>query len=130
MIEIGKCDAGLVSQLYGLQHEDNYAIRKSTIVLSPQKLYWASAKGKNDDILDHVDFHLRHLKANESSIYYRSIRKWLSGEKASFIDQWLNWIIIGFSGVLSMAGVIIFVFRSQVNLRTKELYNKKPKTCF
>ena len=127
LIEIGKCDAGLVSQLYGLQYEDNYGIQKSAIVLSPQKLYWASAKGKNDDILDQVDFHLRHLKANENSIYYRSIRKWLSGEKASFIDRWLNWIIIGFSGILAMAGVIIFIFRSQVKLRTEELYLKNEK---
>ena len=45
LVEIGRCQAGLVSQVYGTQHERNYDISKSSILVSPKKIYWAVPKG-------------------------------------------------------------------------------------
>ena len=52
LVEIGKCDAGLVNYLYGHQFERNYDINKSSIILSPQKIHFAVPKGKNKAILN------------------------------------------------------------------------------
>ena len=46
LVEIGKCDAGLVNFLYGHQFERDYDINKSSIILSPQKIQFAVPKGK------------------------------------------------------------------------------------
>ena len=69
LTEQGISHAGLVSQFYGMQHEGDYYTNKSSIILSPQKLYWASPKDNNQALLDALDRHLRRLKKNKNSIY-------------------------------------------------------------
>lgn len=121
LVEIGKCDAGLVGYLYGHQFERDYDIDKSSIVLSPQKIHFAVPKGKNSAIIDAIDFHLRKLKRNKNSAYYASISKWVGAESKSINTAWL----FGISGAALLL-VLIFlcanlVLRSQVRKRTKEL---------
>jgi ABC-type amino acid transport substrate-binding protein len=68
LVERGRCEAGLVNKIYGLQHERDYDIIKSSIILSPKKLYWAAPKGKNQEHLHSLDSYLRTLKNNQQSI--------------------------------------------------------------
>ncbi|MBW1866165.1 MAG: transporter substrate-binding domain-containing protein [Deltaproteobacteria bacterium] len=65
LVEIGRCAAGLVDQLYGQRHAYQYDIRPSSIILSPQKLFWAAPKGKNKELLYQLDRYLKVLKADE-----------------------------------------------------------------
>ncbi|MGD8263953.1 MAG: PAS domain S-box protein [Desulfobacterales bacterium] len=121
LVEIGKCDAGLVGYLYGHQFERDYDIYRSSIVLSPQKIHFAVPKGKNTAIIDAIDFHLRKLKRNKDSVYYASISKWVGVESKAINTTWL----LGISGGALLLVLIFFclnlVLRSQVRKRTKEL---------
>ena len=58
LVEIGKCDAGLVNYLYGHQFERDYDINKTSIILSPQKIHFAVPKGENQNIIVALDHHL------------------------------------------------------------------------
>ena len=62
LVESGKCDAGLVNYLYGHQNERNYNINKTAIILSPQQISFAVPKGKNRELINTIDLHLRDLK--------------------------------------------------------------------
>ena len=77
LVEIGKCDAGLVNYLYGHQFERDYDINKSSIILSPQKIHFAVPKGKNKAIINALDHHLSALKNDSGSIYHQSLGKWI-----------------------------------------------------
>ncbi|MDX2440172.1 MAG: transporter substrate-binding domain-containing protein, partial [Desulfobacterales bacterium] len=93
IVESGKCDAGLVSHFYGIMYEGDYEIQRSPIILSPQKLYYASRKDKNSDLLLILDRQLRKLKNDKHSVYYQSMNKWFGGRTRSVLPKWFKWII-------------------------------------
>ena len=124
LVEIGRCEAGLVSQIYGLQRERDYDIIKSSIFLSPQRLYWAVPKGKNQELLYTLDSYLRKLKNNQQSIYYEALAKWLGiGEKSKF-GKWFKWLISSFVVLLVLFLTVSLLLRVQVKSKTKELLIK------
>jgi two-component system cell cycle sensor histidine kinase/response regulator CckA len=127
LVEIGRCEAGLVSQIYGLQRESDYDIIKSSIFLSPQRLYWAAPKGKNQEILHTLDSYLRELKDNQQSIYYVALAKWLGiGEKSTF-GKYFKWIISSFVVLLVLFLTVSLILRVQVKSKTKELLIKNEE---
>jgi two-component system cell cycle sensor histidine kinase/response regulator CckA len=127
LVEIGRCEAGLVSQIYGLQRESDYDIIKSSIFLSPQRLYWAAPKGKNQEILHTLDSYLRELKDNQQSIYYVVLAKWLGiGEKSTF-GKYFKWIISSFVVLLVLFLTVSLILRVQVKSKTKELLIKNEE---
>ena len=124
LVETGKCDAGLVHYLYGLQNERKYDINKTSIILSPQQIGFAAPKGKNKEIINTIDLHLRKLKDDKKSIYYKSLSRWL-GVDAAHNDP--TWLIVTGAGAICL--IIIFLFlnmilRKQVRKRTRELNDK------
>lgn len=127
LVEIGRCEAGLVSQIYGLQRERDYDIIKSSILLSPQKLYWAAPKGKNQELLYKLDSSLRNLKNNQQSIYYEALVKWFSiGEKSKF-GKWFKWMISSFVVLLILFFTVSLILRVQVKSKTNELLIKNEE---
>ncbi len=121
LVEIDRCQAGLVSQIYGLQHERNYDISKSSILVSPQKLYWAAPKGKSQNLLYALDRNIRELKSDEQSIYYEAINKWFGIGVKSRLGKWFKWIIISSLSLLSFFIIASLILRVQVKSKTKEL---------
>jgi signal transduction histidine kinase/CheY-like chemotaxis protein len=127
LVDFGICDAGLVSQFYGQQHERDYNIQKSSIILSPQKLYFATLKGKNKNILAAIDVHLRKLKNDELSVYHQSLNKWFGAESKPLFRKWMLWLLIGTAGLFALFFSISIVFRAQVKSRTRELFAKNEE---
>ena len=127
LVDIGKCEAGLVSQFYGAQYERDYDIQKSAIILSPQKLYWAAPKYRHQDVLFTLDNHLARLKEDEESIYYRSLNKWFGVGSESWIGKWFKEIIIGAAALLAAAFGVIVAFRAQVQTKTEEIRAQNVK---
>ncbi len=124
LVEIGRCDAGLVSQFYGMRHENAYRIAKSPIILSPQKLYFAVPQGSNPHLLDMLDSRLRDMKRNEGSFYYRSLDKWFGVNAKSPFGKWMLWILAGTAVLFSMFFIWSLILRAQVKSRTRELFYK------
>ena len=127
LVASGQCEAGLVSHFYGLQFERQFPIYKSSVIVSPQKLYWATPKGKNEDLLDRLDYHLRKLKTNDNSIYYKRLSKWIGFEPQSVLNQWVAWIGLGLMGLILISLFVSFAFRAQVKARTHELFVKNKE---
>ena len=121
LIEMGKCDAGLVGYLYGHQFERDYDINKTPIILSPQKIHFAVPKGENKTLIVALDRHLRKLKRDKGSIYYQSINKWIGVDTKPGNIAWL----LGISGGAVMLLLIVLflnqVLRIKVRTRTREL---------
>jgi PAS domain S-box-containing protein len=127
LVERGRCEAGLVSQNYGIQREKDYNIIKSSIILSPQKLYWAAPKGKSQELLHILDSHIRKLKNNHQSIYYESLANWFGiGEKSKF-EKWFKWVISSFAVLLILFFTVSLTLRVQVKSKTNELLIKNKE---
>jgi signal transduction histidine kinase/CheY-like chemotaxis protein len=124
LVELGRCQAGLVSQVYGVQHERSYGISKGSIVISPRKLYWATADGTHRDLLFKLDKHVRELKSAQQPIYQKMIDRWFGVGVKSAFGGWFVWIAVGFLTLFAIIFVANLVLRVKVRSRTKELLVK------
>ncbi len=116
-----KVDAGIISRLYGLQHEDKYNVDRSTIICCPRNLYFAVPKNKNQDLIKKIDQHLYQLKRDDQSIYYASLIKWIEGFSPWKFPAWLVWLLVLTGGTLTAFAAGLVVLKKQVNVRTVEL---------
>ena len=116
-----KVDAGIISRLYGLQHENEYNVTRSTIICCPRNLYFAVPKNKNQDLVKKIDQHLYQLKRDDQSIYYASLIKWIEGISPWRFPAWLIWLLVLAGGTLTAFAAGLVVLKKQVNARTREL---------
>ena len=130
LVEAGKCDAGLVNYLYGHQNERKYNINKTSIILSPQQISFAAPKGKNKEIINTLDLHLRNLKDDKNSIYYRSLNRWLGVDAVHTDPIWLIGISAGAICLILIFLVLNMILRKQVRKRTQELNAKNQSLIF
>ena len=124
LVEVGRCDVGVVSHLYGLQHENDYQVHKSPVIFSPQKLYFAVPKGKNWGLLHALDRHLHELKGDKASIYYQAIQKWFVKTHPWAFPKWLVWMLVGIGGLLLIFLSTSLILRKRVKASTAELLEK------
>jgi signal transduction histidine kinase/CheY-like chemotaxis protein len=122
-----KVDAGIVSRLYGLQHEDKYNVVRSTIICCPRNLYFAVPKNKNQGLIKKIDQHLFQLKRDDQSIYYTSLIKWIEGFSPYKFPTWLVWFLILIGGTLVVFATGIVVLKMRVNMRTTELSKRNEE---
>nr|WP_321468718.1 ATP-binding protein [uncultured Desulfobulbus sp.] len=120
-VQKGEADVAVTNRFYGLLNARSYGLEDTTVVFEPSDLYYTASKHDPKHLLPVIDRHLRALKDDPHSLYYRSLRQWTS-ERVSF--HWPLWIkATGLSGagilVLSLLGGV--VLRHQVALRTREL---------
>ena len=110
-----KVDAGIISRLNGLQHEDDYNVKRSTIICCPRNLYFAVPKNKNQHLIEKIDQHLYLLKREDQSIYHRSLIKWIEGFSPFKFPVWLVWLLILVGGILVVFVAGIVVLKMQVS---------------
>ena len=124
LVSAGKCDAGLVNYLYGHQYDRKYHINRSSIILAPQKIHFAVPKGKNREIISTLDWYVRTLKKDKSSIYYQSLSRWIGVDSKTKDPIWIYGVGGGAAGLILVFLILNMILRSQVRKRTQELNDK------
>ncbi|WP_163340426.1 transporter substrate-binding domain-containing protein [Desulfopila sp. IMCC35008] len=82
LIEKEEVDAGILPRLYGDLNEKKFNVKKSTIIIRLSELRFAARKSSsNQPILEAIDKHLRQLKADNDSLYFQSISRWLGQQE-------------------------------------------------
>lgn len=123
LVQQRKVSAGIVPRLYGAYYEKRFGVKKSPISFKPTELKFAVANGRNDAVLNTLDHHLKILKQNPNSIFYRSSDRWTQGVRKVTLPLWLRpfWVLgitVGVMGLIIMVSVFL---RRQVKLRTETL---------
>ncbi len=120
LIDAGEADAGMVSRLYGLEHEREYRVGRTPVLCCPVELRFAAPKGRNVELLDVLDRHLSEMKEDPDSAYYQAMNRWFGGLRAGF-PPWIKWSLVGASGLVLLFAIGIALMRLQVQARTREL---------
>ncbi len=76
-VDSGAADAGIISHLFGLKREKEFNVVKSPIIFNPMELRFATARGKNGELLTAIDRHVKAMKSDKESVYHTSRNKWL-----------------------------------------------------
>jgi two-component system cell cycle sensor histidine kinase/response regulator CckA len=118
-------DAGVVDRIFGARHQGDYDVRKTPIVLTPVELRFAVPKGEGKNLTEALDYHLKQLKDDPDSIYYRLVGGIFNGvSRSSGISTWLMWGI-GVAGLIALlAGGMSLFLKRQVRTKTTQLTRK------
>jgi two-component system cell cycle sensor histidine kinase/response regulator CckA len=123
-IEKGYVDAGVVDRLFGALHQGEYGVGKTPIVLTPVELRFAVPKGKNRNLIEALDYHVKKMKEDPNSVYYTLVNGILGQSGNSGISGWLIWGT-GIAALIALfAGGISLFLKQQVRAKTALLIRK------
>lgn len=117
----GEADAAITNRFYGVMHAQKYDLEDTTVVFHPTRLFFAASKSTPKHLLDTLDRHLLNMKSDPESVYYASLKRWISEEVPFKLPVWvetLGWVA-GVILLMSIAGSVFL--KRQVNVRTRQL---------
>jgi len=120
----GEADAGVVNRVFGITFEEAYGVERTPIVFNPIVLRFALPPdgALTARLIERLDHHLRELKSDPNSIYYRLLETHLlvtPGRET--VVRWPAWLLPALisAGVLIAGLVVAFlVVRREVRHRT------------
>ncbi|MBU0463605.1 MAG: transporter substrate-binding domain-containing protein, partial [Proteobacteria bacterium] len=126
-VDQGRAAAALISQFYGITHEDLHKVKRTSIVFSPLKLHFAATKGRHLDLLAAIDTHLQSMKADKVSIYHQELKKLLGGEEKEILPTWILYCLLLGSFLLLSILVFTLLLKRQVQAQTRELKSREER---
>ncbi len=117
----GEADAAITNRFYGLTHAGKSGLKDTAVIFNPTTLFFAASKYSDRTLLETIDRHLSALKKDTHSVYYTSLKQWISEESVSNFPQWLKliFVLVLLLLLISLTGSVILKY--QVNIRTEEL---------
>ncbi len=117
-------DAGITDADYGNLNAKKYKIDTTFLLFQPAHMKYAFPKNSKfaDLLIERIDHHLKSMKKNRNSIYYKALDKYLIGAKQiKVVPKHLKFFV--FSIILFL--LILFIFnvmlKNQVKKKTKQL---------
>ncbi len=117
----GRADAVVTNRFYGIRHSEKYGLVDTAIIFSPSQLFFAAPLHGDPEMLEAIDTHLKRMKKDSTSIYYRSLRRWSVSETPPAWPKWLLWLSLGVMVMLVFTTIwIVTLRRTAVRLRAGE----------
>lgn len=126
-LERGEIDAGITNKDFGNLNEKKYNVERTPIIFQPARIQFAFTKDAplTPYLMQRIDAQMRELKADNNSVYYQALDKYLGTKASGAVEQvipgWVkNLMLFGGGFVLFLLAVGV-VSRIQVQRRTREL---------
>jgi len=84
----GQMDAAVANNYFGVQHAAGFGLSSSAVVFQPARLYFATADGRNGDLLATIDRYLDMWKADAQSPYFAAVNRWTSEGGRALGPRW------------------------------------------
>lgn len=121
MVAAGDADAVIANNLFGTLHAPRYKLDETAIVFQPARLFFATGKGRNKDLLDAIDRHLQAWLGDSQSVYSSVLKKWAGRMPESAVPRYFWWGLAGVASLLLLTFLLVVVLRRQVSARTRHL---------
>jgi hypothetical protein len=122
-VATGEVDAAITNRFYGLTHAKTFDLEDTAVIFHPSNLFFAGPAHASQPLLDAIDNNLLKLKSDPQSVYYRSLKRWVSEEVLFKLPTWIQGLGLTAGVVLLTSLVGSVVLKRQVNRRTRELHN-------
>lgn len=120
-VRAGRADAVVTNIFYGQRHARQFGLVETPIMFEPVGLYFATAKGRNDDLLKRIDVYLTRWREDPDSVYFTALRHAMAPTLVTVTPSWLKpGLYIVASVVLILIGFSLLL-RWQVRRTTAEL---------
>ena len=115
----GQADAAISNNLYGEVNAARHQLIDTPVVFLPAKLHFATAQGKNGDLLQAIDRQLATWRANQDVEYIRILEKWRGN--TSLMAHRMKQAAGLVAAVLLILIALVFILRWQVKRKTRDL---------
>ncbi|MEJ5312113.1 MAG: PAS domain S-box protein [Anaerolineae bacterium] len=117
----GDVDAAITNTFFGDYFYRQYGLLKTAIVFNAVTLYYATAEGRNADLLEAIDRNLETWIATPNSLYYKTLSHWTERDTNPVTPPYLRWGFVVACVLLFVAVGGIWFLRHQVRLRARRL---------
>lgn len=117
----GQADAAIANQLFGDYFCDRYGLQKTTIDFLPVQLFYATAQGRNADLMEAIDRRLNEWIPVPGSPYYTTLGHWSDLSLQQRLPAYLWGVAGGALGLLVLTVIAALVFRRQRTTSLREL---------
>jgi PAS domain S-box-containing protein len=126
-IAVKEVDAGIVNSTYGVAKQYEYGLRSTGVVFNPFNIYFAVAKGKNQDLLELLDRYLNKWRYQTDSPYNIARQKWSHGTAGTMhvIPRWLLNSLAALAGVIFVSLLFILLLKRQIHQATADILQSK-----
>ena len=83
-----KVDAAVSNRFFGEQKAGLYQLVGSQIMFQPARLFYATAKGNNAEVLEAIDRHLDAWLKSDASPYFKILEQWMPHPPQRAIPIW------------------------------------------
>ena len=138
-IRSGEAQAAVANNAFGYAHESDTQQVRAAFSIEPFPVYFASAQGKNPEVIRLIDAYLGEAKADPESEFYQLQKIWMLGsvQTRTIIPGWLIQSLMGLLILAAGSGAIALWLRyrirlavsavEQLNLQLKEEVEKSVK---
>ena len=116
-------DAAITNRFYGLTHAKTYDLEDTAVIFYPSNLYFAGPENASQALLDAIDNNLLKLKKDTQSMYYQSLKRWISEEVPFQLPPWVQPLGLVTGVVLLTSLVASVILKRQVTMRTRKLHH-------
>ncbi len=114
-------DAVAANRFFGDRKAGDYQLESTAIVFQPAQLFYATARGRNADLLQAIDRHLRAWQARADSPYGLAMQHWMQSSERSGLPGYVGWVVGALSLLLCLALLSMRWLRQQVTRQTAGL---------
>jgi len=120
-VRAGDADVAVANHLFGDYFHREYGLERTPVVFLTAQLHYATAQGRNPDLLLAVDRHLEAWRKEPNSTYYATLGRWMDRPPVGILPDRVFWIIGITAGLLLLAVGLIVVLRARVRQSTQHL---------
>lgn len=117
----GETDAAVANQRFGDFHAERFALRNTPIMFQPARLFYATRKGTNGELLAAIDRHLLNWQAQPDSRYYDILQRWGAKPPQLEIPTSFWGGLAGLGALLLLASIGALLLRRKVAEQTRHL---------
>ncbi len=132
-VESGEVDLGVVNRMYAMQNAHHFDVAATPMIFNPIEVRYAAPKGKSTQILQTIDRHLKLLREDKHSVYYKSLEKWFGQDHTNKIPQWIKPTLLTGGGLFLCILFVSLLLKKQVSIKTKDLqtvFDSSPAAVF
>ncbi|MEA1971531.1 MAG: PAS domain S-box protein, partial [Thermodesulfobacteriota bacterium] len=126
-VEENRADAGITNRNFGNKNAKNFNLKKTPILFQPINMKFAFPKdaGSTPYLSERINYHIKQLKQDENSLYYRLLEKYFETEIAEktveIFPGWLGTTLKIIAALFIFFVLVIIASRIQVKRKTSEI---------
>ncbi|MCF8167814.1 MAG: EAL domain-containing protein [Rhodoferax sp.] len=127
LVASGKADAVVASHQFGSLQGPRYKLVATPIMFQPSRLFFATGKGRNAELLNAIDRRLQAWQGTPGSEYFQVLARWGSEAPRTLVPKGVLWGLAGLTTLLALALGFAALLRRQVTEKTRHLRASEEK---